>query len=178
MMSEEIWRPIKGYEGAYEVSNLGRVKVLSRIINVNNNGYIVQPEKIKTQSNHYRGYKTVGLKYNGTKKTAYVHRLVAETFLPNPDNLPQVNHKDEDKTNNCVENLEWCTNDYNKHYGTAILRASISNRGKIPHNAIKVQHNDKVYDSIDAAKLDTNLSFYMIKKYCNDINNNDWKYIK
>ena len=142
MMSEEIWKPIKGYEGAYEVSNFGRVKALSRIVNVNNNGYFTQPEKIKAQSNHYRGYKTVGLKYNGTKKTAYVHRLVAETFLPNPDNLPQVNHKDEDKTNNCVENLEWCTNDYNIHYGTATVRNSLANKGKIPPNAIKIQHND------------------------------------
>lgn len=178
MMSEEIWKPIKGYEGAYEVSNLGRVKALSRIVNVNNNGYFTQPEKIKAQSNHYRGYKTVGLKYNGTKKTAYVHRLVAETFLPNPDNLPQVNHKDEDKTNNCVENLEWCTNDYNIHYGTATVRNSLANKGKIPPNAIKIQHNDKIYDSISKAELDTNLSSYMIKKYCNDINNDNWKYIK
>ena len=75
------------------------------------------------------GYLTVGLNKNGKTKTFIVHRLVAQAFIPNPDNLPCVNHKDENKTNNNVENLEWCTHVYNVNYGTRNKRASKAKRG-------------------------------------------------
>ena len=111
---KEIWKDIKGYEGLYQVSNLGRVKSF----NYMNTG----KEKIKTltlQKKHpmkQGGYLQTTLYKNKQTKTVVVHRLVAEAFIPNPDNLPQVNHKDHDKTNNCVDNLEWCTAKYNSNH--------------------------------------------------------------
>lgn len=100
MIEIEEFRDVPGYEGLYEVSNLGRVR---------RNGKILKLGKV-------RGYLHVNLCKNGIKKQAKVHRLVALAFLPNPQNLPQINHKDEDKTNNAVDNLEWCTSQYNNNY--------------------------------------------------------------
>ena len=105
---EEIWKDIPGYEGLYKVSNLGNVKSL----NWRNTG----EEKNLWLKPHNKGYLQVELANGGTKKCFVVHRLVAIAFIPNPDCLPQVNHKDEDKTNNCVENLEWCSRSYNARY--------------------------------------------------------------
>ena len=101
MIEIEEFRDIPGYEGMYEVSNLGRVR---------RDGRILKPSKNK------KGYLLVSLFKNGTKKNARIHRLVAQSFIPNPQNLPQINHKDEDKTNNAVENLEWCDSKYNNNY--------------------------------------------------------------
>ena len=113
MTEEEIWCPIKGFEGLYEVSDQGRVKSI---------GYgddrILKPQRIKT------GYLLVGLRKNREQKWYLVHRLVAQAFIPNPDNLPQVNHKDENKDNNFVHNLEWCDRKYNCNYGTRNQRIS------------------------------------------------------
>lgn len=97
----EIWKQYK--DTNYEVSNLGNVRNIKT-------GRVLKPAK------HGLGYLHVVLCKNGKHKTITVHRLVAETFIPNPDNLPEVNHKDEDKTNNCIENLEWCTQIYNAQY--------------------------------------------------------------
>jgi hypothetical protein len=102
--SKEIWRDIQDYEGLYQVSNLGRVKSLYK------QGTILKP-----QINN-RGYYFVMLYRNGKYHHALVHRLVATTFIPNKENLPQVNHRDEDKSNNVVSNLEWCDNLYNNLY--------------------------------------------------------------
>lgn len=106
----EIWADIKGYEGKYQVSNKGRVKSL----NYGNTG----TEKLMRIANGRKGYKIICLTKNNKRKSAKVHRLVAEAFIPNPYNFPTVNHKDEDKSNNCAENLEWCTFEYNIRYGT------------------------------------------------------------
>lgn len=116
---EEIWRSIKDYEGLYEVSNWGRVRSLGFWVNNRDGsrhwkrGCVLQPGK---QEN---GYLIVVLYKDGVKKTCTVHRLVAMAFLSNPDNLPQVNHKDENKENNRVENLEWCDGPYNIRYSKA-----------------------------------------------------------
>ena len=126
----EEWKPIKGYEGLYEVSNLGRVKSLNRKI-LCSNGLIKEiKEKILTPKDNGKGYLNVHLSKNGNHKHLYIHRLVAEAFIPNPNNLPQVNHKDENKSNNCVDNLEWCTAKYNMNYGTHNERVSKNNKGK------------------------------------------------
>ena len=117
----EEWRDIKGFEGLYQVSNLGHVKSVSRKI-WNGKGFFRSKEKFVSQVLNHKGYLMVQLWSNKNFKTISVHRLVADAFVPNPKDLPQVNHKDEDKTNNKVSNLEWCTAKYNINYGTAKIR--------------------------------------------------------
>ena len=108
----EIWKPIVGYEGLYEVSSFGRVRSLDRYDGrAYRRGCIIKP---RIQSN----YLSVSLCNGGKCRQQLVHRLVAKTFIPNPNNLPMINHKDENKTNNCVENLEWCDAKYNRNYGS------------------------------------------------------------
>lgn len=118
----EIWKDIKGYEGLYQVSNMGRIKSLG-----NNK---TRKEKILSLKPSNDGYIRVYLCKNGKQKPFSVHRLVAQAFLPNPDNLPEVNHIDENKENNHVKNLEWCDRKYNMNYGSRNERASISRKGK------------------------------------------------
>lgn len=119
----EVWRKISGYE-EYEVSNLGRIKRLSYDKKVCGNAKQHCEEKILKLQTRKRGYQAVMLSKNSKVKTFLVHRLVAIAFIPNPNNLPQVNHKDENPSNNCVENLEWCTQKYNSNYGTSKERIS------------------------------------------------------
>lgn len=102
-------KSVSGYEGLYEVDNLSRV-------------FSLRTGKQMKQMVNTRGYKTVALTKEGKTKCVFVHRMVAEAFVPNDANFPFVNHKDEDKTNNLPENLEWCTARYNANYGTAIKR--------------------------------------------------------
>lgn len=104
---EEIWKNIFGYEGLYQISNHGRVKSLK-----------FGKEKILKSRKDKYGYHQVILSKEGKIKNHLIHRLVAYAFIDNPNNLPQVNHKDEDKTNNMVENLEYCDRIYNLNYGT------------------------------------------------------------
>lgn len=118
-MTKEVWRDISGYVGLYQVSNLGRVRSLDR---VDMRGCHVK-ERVLAGGLDKGGYRLVVLCRDGKQKTYKVHRLVAEAFLSNPDNLPEVNHKDEDKTNNTVSNLEWCSRSYNINYGTRNKRA-------------------------------------------------------
>lgn len=114
---KEIWRDIKDYEGLYQVSNLGRIKSLEKWVKLNR--YIKHyPEQIMKQQMGTNGYLMIVLSKNKKKHPRMTHRLVAEAFIPNPHNLSQVNHKDEDKTNNRADNLEWCDRKYNCQYGT------------------------------------------------------------
>ena len=119
MELKEIWKDIEGYEGLYQVSNMGRVKSLG-----NNK---TRKEKILKSSKSNRGYLVVHLYKEGKVKGYSIHRLVTSAFIPNPNNLPQVNHKDEDKTNNRVDNLEYCDSKYNLNYGTRTERITIAN---------------------------------------------------
>lgn len=118
---KEEWKNIKGYSN-YMVSNKGRVKSLGRWVNYKNKGKRWKKEKIMKPSVDKIGYLLIGLWKNGKQKFFTVHRLVAQAFIPNPNNLPQVNHKDENKENNVVKNLEYCDAKYNNNYGTRLER--------------------------------------------------------
>ena len=113
----EQWKDIEGYEGRYQVSNLGRVKSLP-ILKRNGNGYYWTKEKIRRLKINEDGYQAITLVENSKFKTYTIHRLVATAFIENPNNYSEVNHIDEIKTNNRVDNLEWCTHAYNLEYGS------------------------------------------------------------
>lgn len=112
---QEIWKDIRGYEGIYQISNLGNVKVLDRKV-FNSKCYCVRQGRIFKNNKNGRGYINVRLTKNGKSTNKSVHRLVAEAFITNPNNYKYINHKDENKQNNIVSNLEWCTPKYNQQY--------------------------------------------------------------
>lgn len=159
---EEIWKDITHYEGLYQVSNLGRVRT-------------VATGKIKVQSDNGKGYQKVNLWKNGKGRNEYVHRLVALAFIPNPEKLPQVNHKDEDKANNFADNLEWCDNSYNNSYGTKIERQveTMLNNGKTCFKVAKCDSEGNIintYRSMREAERENGmansaLSAYFINNY-------------
>lgn len=161
---DEIWRPIKGYEGLYEISNYGRVKSLK-----------CHKERLRTPTKRNKDYLGVSLCKNGKQETKLVHRLVAEAFIPNPDNLPCVNHKDENPTNNVIDNIEWCSYKYNDLYGTRNERILQTKKMKKCCNAEKpvLQYTldgefVAEYKSIlDAARL-TSTSKQIISYCCNN----------
>ena len=117
---KEIWKEIEGYPN-YQVSNMGRIKRLST-------GYYRRTEKILKPQLQNNGYLHIKLSQKDKTKCILVHRLVAQVFIPNPNNLPQVNHINEDKTDNRVENLEWCTQKYNINYGNGISKRVKTNK--------------------------------------------------
>ena len=166
----EIWKDIENYEGLYQVSNLGRIKSLHKRHHQEEHIII---QKIK------RGYYQVGLTKNGKRKWHQVHRLIAQAFIPNPNNFPQVNHKDENKLNNSIENLEFCTASYNNTYGTRIQRVAEKTSKKI----IQYDLNNnfiKEYKSITEAGKENNLDISSIVKCCKGkyktYKNFIWKY--
>ena len=115
-MEKEVWKCVTGYEGIYEVSNLGRVRSLERIVR-KWDGVRTSKGKILSPATNLHGYLFVQLYKNGRCEMKTIHRIVATAFIPNTDNLPQINHKDENKKNNRASNLEWCTAKYNNNYG-------------------------------------------------------------
>lgn len=146
-LASVVRKPIKGYEDYYEVDQFGRVFAKERTIHVtdHNREYDKHlPSRQMKQSVHTKGYKIVPLTKDGVCTTKFVHRLVAEAFIPNPDDLPFVNHIDEDKTNNFVENLEWCTEQYNSTYGKAREKHAKALRGR--HHT--EEHKKKISDSL------------------------------
>lgn len=111
----EKWKDVVGYEGYYMVSNEGRVRSLDRIVNPSR-PYTRKGELLKPYTDR-DGYHRVTLFRQGNRRKKGVHQIVATAFIPNPENLPIINHKDEDPSNNQMENLEWCTHQYNSNYG-------------------------------------------------------------
>ena len=117
----EVWKDIKGYEGLYQVSDMGNVKRVEHEDYKCRQGYRVLKERFLKPCIS-RGYKKVCLYKDNKQKPFFVHRLVALTFVENPNDYPQINHKDENRMNNNASNLEWCTCKYNINYGTKIQR--------------------------------------------------------
>lgn len=167
-----IWKTIPILDGKYEASDDGRVR------------------KKSTQNELYQetnklGYKTVKIQTNYSRKHYRVHRLVAFAFLPNPNNYDVVNHKDENPSKNCLENLEWCTQKYNSRYGTLPNRASKSHSGKPCQNHLEkavIQYDLKMnfiaeYESILSASKATGIDKSNIKKICTGKTKKPRKYI-
>lgn len=144
---QEIWKDIKDTKGRYQVSNLGRVKRKS----FTKEDRILKPE-LRT------GYPSIQICLNGKRKHARIHRLVATAFIPNPDNLPQVNHKDRDRTNNRVDNLEWCEEKYNLSHARML-------------KPVYCYDLDKVFESASVAEKETGVNRTSIVKCCKNIQN-------
>ena len=142
LLPKQIWKDIPGYEGLYEVSNTGRV----RSLNYNGTG----KTKVMKLSTNKLGYKKVGLCKDGKRKVYFIHRLVALAFIPNPNNYPIINHKDENPSNNAVWNLEWCTQKYNINYGNCRKKISEAIKGK--------KHSEETKRKISEAMKGKNLT--------------------
>lgn len=131
---EEVWREVKGYEGYYEVSNFGRVRSLARVITDKNGRKLKVVPKMLSIIIGKVGYPVTSLTKNGKSKTCTIHRIIAEAFIPNPENKRTVNHIDGDKTNNDLENLEWATHQENYRHAirTGLFKPASSNlNGKV-----------------------------------------------
>ena len=139
---KEIWKDIKDYDGLYQVSNTGKIKSLERWIDRKCKGKRWQEEKILKPLVNKHGYLHVGLHKNGKIKNYLVHRLVAEAFIQNPNNYPQVNHKDENPSNNFVNNLEYCDAKYNSNYGTRNERVAEKMKGKHRSEETKIKMSE------------------------------------
>ena len=139
-MKNENWKAIAGYEGLYEVSDMGRVKSL----NYNHTG----KEKILKLKKSHCGYLNVNICKDGHAKSVRIHRLVATAFISNPHNLETINHKDEDKTNNSVENLEWCTRGYNNTYNNKAIKIGLKLRNNERSRALIAldENNNIIYE--------------------------------
>ena len=181
----EVWKSVVGYEGIYEVSNMGRVKSIARIC-AHKHGQCRRKETLmkltpcgKGVLRHSNKYRQVRLTKNGVSKLIPVHRLVAMAFLPNPHNLPQVNHKDENPSNNNVENLEWCDAKYNCNYGTLpSYRSDFSSRAVMQFSLDGVFIAE--YSSITKASKTLGLRGSIISEVCKGVKGSSggflWRY--
>lgn len=168
--NNEIWKPVPDFPG-YEVSSKGRVKSTARLVHASNKygsySYSI-PEKIMRQSTR-TNYLCVTLCLEGKHINVLVHRLVAKAFIPNPYDFAEVNHKDENKLNNCVENLEWCNRKYNKNYGTGAKRSGQNRSKKILQFTKDLKFIKEWPSMMDAAKYYNN-DRKGIWSVCNGIN--------
>ena len=187
----EIWKDIAGYEGLYQVSNLGRVRSVERVVLMKDGKYRKTYPFIRKQRVKNNGYYQVNLSKYGSIRWFSVHRLVAQAFIPNPNNYTHINHKDENKDNNIVENLEWCTHHYNCMYGTGRERQKISRMNNPNDRVVRMLVGEKnskpvfqystdfefiaSYKSATQASKLTGVSVSTILRHCNhsdEIGNN------
>lgn len=165
----EVWKDVVGYEGRYKVSNYGRVKSLARSFKA---GFLFihRADFILKYNKSNLGYFRVFLFIGKNKKMFSVHRLIALAFIPNPNNLPYINHKNEDKRDNRIENLEWCTAKYNTNYGTARERGIINRMRLYSKTICQYERNGKFIKKYDNLKNVTEIFGYdrhPISKVCN-----------
>ena len=150
---QEVWKDVVGYEGLYQVSSMGRIKRLHyEYVDTWGTGrHRVFPEKFVSLQISTSGYYVVDLYKDCKRKRYYVHRLMAQSFIPNPNNLPCINHKDEIRTNNTVENSEWCDWQYNNSYGTNRERM-VKTRRKNNSYVVSEETRRKISESIRRKK--------------------------
>lgn len=193
---EEIWKPISNFEGLYEVSNLGNVRSVDRIktqwnryqnVKVKYKGQLLKKHKL-------RGYYAVNMWKNGKMYNKQIHRLVAQAFIPNQDNFPIVNHIDGNKTNNRVENLEWCSYSHNTKEAYRIGLKTISDKHKQATRKLGLQSGKKIaqkdllgnvikiFDSGRQASIELNINQGCISMCCNgkrkSVGGYKWEYIE
>ena len=162
MYPSEEWRPVKDFEGSYEISSLGNVRSLDRFVARSPTSKFVKGRTI-AQLSMPNGYRTVMLNSGGKRFRRYVHRLVAEAFLDNPSKLREVNHKDEDKSNNVLANLEWCSHSYNMKYAGGSIRR-VRNQCK---PVVVIDGDDPIrFESIASAAKYLGTSVTTVSKCC------------
>ena len=175
-MENEIWKDVVGYEGLYQVSNLGRVRGLDRLVKHSGEHMRIQKGRILKGLVHSKdGYVYVGLYKKGKYKKIKVHRLVGLAFIENPQNKPMINHIDENKENNKLDNLEWCTAKENENHGTKRERMKkntdyslIASKYKKPVIQYDLEGNViKEWDSIKQIKEENGYSSGNISNCCN-----------
>ena len=180
----EVWKPVKGFEGQYEVSDLARVRSIDkyrRVLDVKGQEHFRFVKGIiRKQQLMPNGYYAVSLKNNGKEKRMYVHRIVADAFIPNNNNLPEINHKDENKANNLPCNLEWCDRVYNNEYGTARQRMRMTKSRQIEQLTLDGRHV-AYYDSGNQAARTTNYNRSSIHRAINGTQKSaygyQWRYV-
>lgn len=158
----EVWKPIANYEDSYQVSNFGRVKRLGRVEHLNHCDRYYS-DLILKPSVHPAGYLQVELKVGQKSRYAGIHRLVAETFLPNPLNLPQINHIDGDKHNNTVDNLEWCSCQDNIRHAMASGLRKHPEKGKHrPPKQVECIETGEIFSNIVQAARKLGISYHYL----------------
>ena len=176
----EIWKNIKDYEGIYQCSNTGKIRTCDRIVTESNGKtQFRRGQEIKPHLNK-NGYLQFALNKNAKRKMVYVHIIVAQTFLNNPNNLKTVNHKDGNKTNNNIDNLEWCSYSDNNKHSYSILNRSVVDEGASPKPIYVINTESNIisyYPSITAATYGIGLSHTQINRYVHSRKKWKGKYI-
>lgn len=178
-MQEEIWKPVVGYEGCYEISSFGRLRTVAHVVECSDGRrrHIIGGKIISYGSPKSNGYFMKCLQKNGDKKYVTIHRLVATAFIPNPERLEQINHKNGIKTDNRAENLEWVSRRENAIHSSYVL----GNEGGWKKSRVICVEDGKEYDSVSSAAREYGVNVNNFPHVCGRKNRTiagkHWKYI-